>query len=164
MVRSGYCFKKAKKSATLEEVLTLVITDFVEKKDPVKKAEKSLRKKRNAQSESSAEEIALKTVKKVQIPGRAQSNGRVRIAAKVRHEVMLRDGGRCASITDRKRCESTRFIALHHIIPLSEGGTNAVSNLTLLCSQCHRLHDEPMFVELERLGLLQRHQESKQAA
>ena len=101
---------------------------------------------------------------KGKISGRAQSNGRVKVAAKIRHEVMLRDGGRCTSISDGKRCESTRFIDLHHIVPVYEGGTNEVSNLTLLCSQCHRLHHEPMFVELERLGLLQRSQEFGKAA
>lgn len=29
------------------------------------------------------------------------------------------------------------YLHVHHIIPLSKGGTNEASNLTTLCYQCH---------------------------
>lgn len=29
-------------------------------------------------------------------------------------------------------------LQVHHVIPLSEGGTNDLSNLTLFCARCHK--------------------------
>lgn len=35
-------------------------------------------------------------------------------------------------------CGSNRFLQVHHITRLSKGGSNKLSNLTLLCETCHR--------------------------
>lgn len=34
-------------------------------------------------------------------------------------------------------CETDQDVEFHHIVPLSRGGTNKVSNLVRLCSSCH---------------------------
>lgn len=39
------------------------------------------------------------------------------------------------------RCGSTGSLQVHHILPVSEGGTNSLSNLEVLCRPCHeQLH------------------------
>ncbi len=37
------------------------------------------------------------------------------------------------------RCDKERFLHIHHKLPVAMGGTNALENLTLLCSSHHRL-------------------------
>lgn len=51
--------------------------------------------------------------------------------AKLRAHVRQRDGG-C------RRCGATTRLEVHHVIPLSRGGTNDPDNLVTLCRTCHR--------------------------
>ena len=46
-------------------------------------------------------------------------------------KVAARDGERCS------KCGSGGVLHLHHIQPLSKGGTNKLENLMLLCERCH---------------------------
>jgi hypothetical protein len=48
-----------------------------------------------------------------------------------RTAIIQGDGERCTN------CGNTRHLHLHHRIPLSRGGSNKVSNLELLCGDCH---------------------------
>ena len=48
-----------------------------------------------------------------------------------RENVVVRDGNNCSE------CRSTKNLHLHHITPLARGGSNKLSNLKLLCSNCH---------------------------
>lgn len=34
-------------------------------------------------------------------------------------------------------CGATEFIEYHHIVPLTNGGTNRISNIVPLCQSCH---------------------------
>ena len=53
----------------------------------------------------------------------------------IRRTVLKRDDYRCAN------CRSTENLHVHHIVPLSLGGSNELSNLKTLCKGCHtRLH------------------------
>lgn len=36
-------------------------------------------------------------------------------------------------------CGSVEKLNIHHIIPISKGGQNTMSNLEVLCSKCHHL-------------------------
>ena len=46
-----------------------------------------------------------------------------------------RDGNECGN------CGSSYNLHVHHIVPLSKGGSNNLSNLRTLCSSCHgKLH------------------------
>lgn len=47
---------------------------------------------------------------------------------------MQRLGGNCA------RCGAMAQLEIHHVTPLSEGGTNAITNLQVLCRNCHIEH------------------------
>ena len=48
-----------------------------------------------------------------------------------RNEVVERDGKQCSE------CGNWRHLHLHHIKSLSKGGSNKISNLKLLCEDCH---------------------------
>ena len=54
-----------------------------------------------------------------------------RIPAHIRKEVYRRDGYRCAL------CDCSRYLQVHHAIPRSKGGSNAIQNLITLCDRCH---------------------------
>lgn len=49
---------------------------------------------------------------------------------------------RCAAVIQRDRvcinCGSKKSLHVHHVLPLSKGGSNKLSNLSLLCERCHR--------------------------
>ncbi len=49
---------------------------------------------------------------------------------------------RAEKVKERDRsctsCGSHRFLQVHHITPLSKGGSNKLSNLVLLCESCHK--------------------------
>jgi hypothetical protein len=62
---------------------------------------------------------------------------RQEIPEKVRIEVWWRDGGKCV------RCGSGENLEYDHIIPISDGGSNATRNIELLCEKCYRSkHDQ----------------------
>ncbi|MBI2607164.1 MAG: HNH endonuclease [Deltaproteobacteria bacterium] len=69
---------------------------------------------------------------------------RLPIPAGIEHEVAFRDGSRCRAILPNgARCESRRWLHVHHIKPVSTGGLNSAENLTALCSSHHGMqHDE----------------------
>lgn len=52
----------------------------------------------------------------------------------LRRRVYRRDGLRCTN------CGSSDVVLhAHHVVPLSRGGTNSLTNLTSLCDPCHTL-------------------------
>jgi 5-methylcytosine-specific restriction endonuclease McrA len=57
------------------------------------------------------------------------------LATQVRHQVNLRDQGKC----DRENCEEQRWLDIHHIIPVNQGGQNTLENLRTLCRGHHKL-------------------------
>ena len=67
-----------------------------------------------------------------------KSHSRVqRITLHVRPKVLERDGYKCRECGSRKRLE------VHHIVPLSKGGSPWPKNCKTLCRKCHmRLHDK----------------------
>lgn len=40
---------------------------------------------------------------------------------------------------DKRKCQAcgTKGVEVHHIVPLSKGGSDEPENLALMCSQCH---------------------------
>ncbi|MDJ0796020.1 MAG: HNH endonuclease [Calothrix sp. MO_167.B12] len=51
----------------------------------------------------------------------------------IRQEVLERDNRQC------QVCGKEHSAQVHHIIPRSQGGTNELSNLIVLCGRCHML-------------------------
>jgi hypothetical protein len=64
------------------------------------------------------------------------AKGRQSISAEIQHQVFLRDDGRCIYVEkDGLACDSRHGIQIDHIIPVSQGGTNDLDNLRLLCRE-----------------------------
>jgi 5-methylcytosine-specific restriction endonuclease McrA len=53
----------------------------------------------------------------------------------IRKQVWKRDGGQC--VDHKRRGIIVAATDVHHIIPLSRGGTTTMSNLISLCENCH---------------------------
>ena len=101
--------------STLSNAVNVSALQYVDRKDPVKKAERT------------ASEFC---------PGRTGD-----MNAAETHAVNLRDQGRCNHRDQNgKRCNSDRWVEIHHIIPREHGGTNDLENLTTLCGFHHRQH------------------------
>ncbi len=52
-------------------------------------------------------------------------------------KVRLRDGYRCRRC-GRQGAKGDRWLEVHHVKPIRLGGSDAMSNLTTLCTKCHR--------------------------
>ena len=63
----------------------------------------------------------------------SKSNQNEKVSPGARTKIINRDGGSCL------RCglENETALEVHHILPVSHGGTNDDSNLATLCSYCH---------------------------
>jgi len=72
----------------------------------------------------------------IKIAERQSLRGKVAL----RKQVFLKYQGQCAH-RDRTgtRCKERRFLEVHHIKPVSEGGSDEIGNLQLLCSGHHRM-------------------------
>jgi 5-methylcytosine-specific restriction endonuclease McrA len=120
--------QRTRRAVKLSEALEALADLYLEKKDPVKKAERVLKRDADACVARHADRIE-------------QSDTRL-IPAKTKHQVSLRDGAQC-TYTDRgKRCETRRWLDVHHVIPREHGGTNELENLTTLCSAHHRMEHQ----------------------
>jgi len=115
---------------SIEETLDVLLDVYLESKDPVKRAERVLKKKGvNARASVTGHTNRVKL-----------SENREPIPASVRHRIQLRDGGQCAHVNaSGERCESRRWLDIHHVRPWSEGGGNDLENLMTLCSAHHRI-------------------------
>lgn len=74
------------------------------------------------------------------LPGSATSPRRIpsrpgsrHVPPAVRREVWRRDGGQCAFVGTKGRCEERGFLEFHHVVPFAAGGETAVGNLQLRC-------------------------------
>lgn len=119
------------RAVSLEDTLETLLEVYLETKDPVKRAERVL--KRKAANDASASVTGH--VNRVKA-----SENRERVPAAIRNQVLLRDGGRCTHLDERgERCENHRWVDIHHVLPRSEGGGNSLANLITLCSAHHRM-------------------------
>src|SRR5262249_17757012 len=110
---------------------------FLEKKDPLRKAERA--QKKSSRPESALAEKPAESGQPSRII-RQNEAARIAVAASVKHELYRRTQGQCTKKNpDGTRCTQTKWLHAHHIKPLSEEGTNAIENLTLLCSGHHRM-------------------------
>jgi len=105
----------------VEEIIAKALGDLLEKRDPVKKAERAVARKESG-----------KQTAKVPSPGKEKGSRYIPMA--VRHQVMLRDGGQCtAMLHDGKRCPERLMLEFDHIELYARGGANDVDNIRLKC-------------------------------
>ena len=123
--------QRSGKAATLQDAIREMALLYLDRNDPVKKAERSFLRKGGA------------------VPIATQDNRPVRnnrsilrrpLRAEVKHAVNLRSGYRCAYIDENgNRCASQRWLHYHHRIPVAAGGVDNASNISLICSAHHRM-------------------------
>ena len=118
-------------SIELGHVLDVALESHLNKHDPVRKAERVIKRNRDPKLCSN----------RVPEP-RVNKTDRLRkpLTAAQKSEVFARDKGKCTHVhTNGIRCNQDRWIDVHHILSVSLGGTNEPSNLTTLCSFHHDL-------------------------
>jgi hypothetical protein len=125
-----------KESKTENEILHCVLEEWLERHDPVRKAARATKKKK----ESCASKAAAEPVVQSQPQPAQKPYGRIPLTAEQRHAVNHRDAGQCTALHENgERCEHTKWIDIHHIVPVSKGGSNDPSNLRTLCWFHHDL-------------------------
>jgi len=146
-------------SPNLEETLNALVDVYLFRNDPVEKAKQILNKSARKNtvsadgdcqkkvSDCSREQFAGQSEEK-SVPTRVALKGqvsrvkqkqsrtkRIPLPAKLKHQVFLRDQGKCS----QANCADARWIQIHHIKPVSEGGFNKLENLTTLCWAHHKM-------------------------
>ena len=145
----------SKKGGTsLKDVMLVAVLEWLDRNDKVQKAARAMArkaKKANAASPPVASDAAGASVTELCTyrvsPGtesKIESNRptfkRIPLTAAQRHEVFHRDGSRCTFLNEhRERCSERKYIEVHHILPVSRGGSNDPSNLTTMCAHHHEL-------------------------
>ncbi|MBY0471515.1 HNH endonuclease [bacterium] len=103
-------------AASLEQALEAMADSYLAKNDPLEKAKRA----------------------RQLFPGRVNPNPRV-IPAHLKHSVQTRDQAQCTHSKSGKRCQERRWLDIHHIEPLAQGGETTLNNLTLLCKAHHQM-------------------------
>ena len=131
---------------SLPEILVKALEDLLEKRDPLRKAERAKTRAENSPSsekEASAEvepEAEAEAVSALASPGNGdqsptkKSPSRPAIPAATRHAVWLRDRGQCTwKHPGGSRCPERAMLELDHIKMWCRGGDHSEDNLTLRC-------------------------------
>jgi len=144
----------------LTQVIEVAANETLERKDPVKKAERAetrAKKKEaleqgNAAGKTSvkeADEAFLKSSDKNDHDSETEPvvrQERKNLSMHLVHAINRRDRGQCCYYGMRKeRCESKYRVEIHHITPVSRGGKDTIENLVTLCHDHHKLIHETFF-------------------
>ncbi|MBW7877391.1 MAG: HNH endonuclease [Candidatus Cloacimonetes bacterium] len=115
------------------------------KHDPLIKAERAKAKQSVTKVAPTCQSVTQDTGKK-----------RKPIPQHILNQVVLRDKGRCSFQKHGRRCHHRRFLDIHHIKPVKDGGQNTLENLATLCEAHHiYLHHRE---EIDRsLALIRQH-------
>jgi len=139
---------------SFEEMLEKLADYYIEREDPVKKAERALAKRAAAESDPANSERSERTESvrsesdcsesarsKSRVPSRNSAHPKRKpLTAHELHTVNARDGRRCAFIdANGNRCPNERWLHVHHLQGVVRGGTNDPANLITLCSRHHQL-------------------------
>ena len=146
--------QKRKRPVGLEESLDVIAKMFLDKEDPLRKAQKQkmrgkLRQVKEDRKCKKIESSENKTPQKSRVKNQSLGPGhnsqrqifkRMKLNASTKHQVYLKFEGRCGHKDSAgQRCSQSRFLDIHHIKPVAKGGTNELNNLILLCSGHHRM-------------------------
>jgi hypothetical protein len=78
-------------------------------------------------------------------PGRRSNGTSGNVPAAVRREVAARDASRCAFVSKNgRRCEETRFLEFHDVVPRAAGGDATPENIQLRC-RAHNGYEVDLF-------------------
>ncbi|PIR22204.1 MAG: hypothetical protein COV44_09310 [Deltaproteobacteria bacterium CG11_big_fil_rev_8_21_14_0_20_45_16] len=140
-------------SKNLEETLEALVEVYLKTKDPIEKARRIRKKPAAAPGShrpggSNEDRVGrqpparvltnVQVIKSKKTLPRNKNFGRKAIPAKTKHEVFLRDEGRCQYRgTNGKVCGERKFVQIHHLEPIWQGGDHAIDNLLSLCHPHH---------------------------
>jgi len=117
---------------TWNDILDQAADAFLEKNDPVRKAERVQKRKLLCPGREKQPLVKINLTNLVP--------KRVPLTAEQKRTVFLRDRGRCTHVgLDGKRCNQDRWVDIHHVVHIKDGGTNDPDNLTTLCWSHHDL-------------------------
>jgi hypothetical protein len=127
------------KHASYDETLSAMARAYLEKNDPVIKAQrvmsKKLKKEHDQKMQSQKPEHGQN-----QENAKTLSLRRVPLPAQTKHLVVIRDQGKCqAPNPDGSSCLDSKWTDIHHVVPVSQGGLNTIENLITLCRGHHQL-------------------------
>jgi 5-methylcytosine-specific restriction endonuclease McrA len=120
--------QKLGRAVSLGDVIEWAVKTTKEKYSPVEKAKRS--EKRISMRSKVTQESSL---------------GRTPIPSSVKHEVVKREAYQCNfKSPEGVRCQTKRWLNLHHQQEVSKGGKNTSDNLTFLCTSHHKfIHKMP---------------------
>jgi len=127
------------KSETNKKLIDEVAKETLERKDPVKKAERAEArdKKKEADNENGENGSESEPVSRQE---------RKALPKRIVHAIHQRDRGQCCYFgVGQNRCKSRYRVEIHHITPLSRGGQDTIENLVTLCHDHHKLIHETFF-------------------
>lgn len=134
--------RKKRRPVSLEETMDYSVDETLKKVDPVAKAKRQVARGKvsDLQLVPGPVESKIDRIRAQESTDKFNSSVRKPLAAAIKHRLNLKYEGRCGFIdANGKRCVESRFIEVHHIQPLSEGGTDDLENLEMLCSGHHKV-------------------------
>ncbi|MGK5090092.1 HNH endonuclease [Bdellovibrionota bacterium FG-2] len=124
------------RSVTLEEVIAHMTREHLKRHDPVKRAKRQIIKRGRQTKPVALQATSPKGAQTTQ--DAKPPHTRVPIPANIFHQVRLRDQGRCTYTHENgQKCNQSRWVEIHHKLPVSQGGENSLENLVTLCSPHH---------------------------
>jgi len=136
----------------LTQVIEVAANETLERKDPVKKAERAEARAKKKEAEAQAEGTektcsdSKNSVQEINGGKSVARQERKALPKRIVHAIHQRDRGQCCYFgVGQNRCESRYRVEIHHITPLSRGGQDTIENLVTLCHDHHKLIHETFF-------------------
>lgn len=139
--------QKLRRAVSLEQTIAHLADHYLERNDPVRKAERARKRAERIARSSSSRTSRQNREPRVanrdeharqRPPENAETKVRQTLSASLRHAVHLRDGGQCVQrYPDGSRCPQRRWLDIHHVVPVRQGGKNTLDNLATLCRAHH---------------------------
>jgi 5-methylcytosine-specific restriction endonuclease McrA len=138
---------QAGKVIDLEGTLEELVDFYLQKNDPIEKAkriESRGAKKVNPDEPKPSNKLPTRNEQKSivnPVPGQVKAPANPRyIPAQLRRSVLLRDQNQCSFIAPNEiRCSERKWLDIHHVRPLAEGGQTCLENLKLVCRGHHQM-------------------------
>lgn len=132
------------------QAVVAALDAYLEKHDPILKAERIRDRKLAEKTETRKRESAKPHTAKPEsrennapapVTGQMnQTRGRTKLSAALKRAVDLRDRGRCTVVdSSGVRCAQRRWIHYHHVIERALGGRDVLENLITVCSSHHSM-------------------------
>ncbi len=139
------------KASDLAQVIEVAVLETLERKDPVKKADRAEERAKKKEASKKVEvETGAESVRKPKQEDSKDSSvakqTRKALPKHLVHAINRRDRGQCCYYGVRNsRCDSKYRVEIHHIEPVSRGGKDEYENLVTLCHDHHKLIHETFF-------------------